>query len=323
MKTFNERRIPDILKKADSVLIATHFQPDGDAIGSALGLCLALREMGKEAWVVCQDPVPLSMRFLPGQEFVKTPEAVSQTPVDVFVSVDASDARRIGTAADCKALGRVSVQIDHHQTSETFCDLCEVDAACAATGILILRLLLDMGAPLSKETASCLYTAVSTDTGNFCFGLMTDEIFEEMAMLMRAGLDLQDHARRLHLTRTKGHIRLLARALGRLEFFADGRVAGLWLCAEDFAECGASMEDAGGIVNRALYIPGVQMAYMGTETKDGVQFNLRSIEPKHVSGVARSFGGGGHHLASGCTIPGEMNKALETMKKAMIAECTA
>lgn len=322
MRSFSNQALVDALKKADSVLICTHVQPDGDAIGSALAGLHFLTAMGKQVAVSCQDAVPGYLRHLKGWDKILKPENVEGT-YDVVLSVDASDKERLGRCAELLSLGKTTGQIDHHATNTMFTQHNEVDSNAAATGMLMMRLSKELAVPLDKDMASCLYAAISSDTGNFMFSSVTAETFEHMRILMDAGLPLAQDARRLHLVETVGHMRLLGAALNSLTLFEGGRIAQMSLSLEDFSRLNAAREEADGIVNHGLYIQGVEMAYLATETQEGIKFSLRSIEPHIVSRVAIKFGGGGHAQASGCTLQTSLLDALQQMKQAMAEELHA
>ena len=319
MTAMNNPQLLTAIKEARRVFVCTHVQPDGDAFGSALALYEILISLGKEAVVACQDPVPIKLRYLNNWDKVVAPEKVTQVS-DLSIAVDASGVNRMGTCADVYFLSPCTVQIDHHTTNTFFAKVNEVDATAAASGILVTRLALALGCTVTPDMATCLYTAISSDTGNFSYGNITSEVFQQMALFMEAGLPLSDTARSLHLMQSKGYVQLLGRALNTLRFIDDGRISGMSLNLKDFEETGALSEESDGIVNEGLYIGGVEMSYLATETAEGIKFSLRSIVSRKVSGVASFFGGGGHAQAAGCLIEGEMAPALEKMERAMIKE---
>jgi phosphoesterase RecJ-like protein len=183
---------------------------------------------------------------------------------------------------------------------------------------LVFRFFQEAGFAFSRDVAVYLYTAISTDTGNFCFSNVTDETFEQAAQLMRSGLPLQETARALHLMQEKEQVLLLGRALYSLRFFEDGRLSGMQLSKKDFLECQAGGEHTERIVNHGLYIPGVQMCYLASEQDDGIKFSFRAIAPCEVSGIAFAFDGGGHAQAAGCTIPGPLEDAISRVRKALL-----
>lgn len=322
MKRISNQALIKALKEANTVLVCTHLQPDGDAIGSALAALHLLEAMGKKVVVSCQDPVPGYLQYLKGSGRIIPPEKV-EGKFDMVLSVDASDRERLGRCAALLSLGKATAQIDHHATNTMFADLNEVDSTAAATGMLIMRLCHEMGIALDADMASCLYAAISSDTGNFMFSSVTAEAFEQMRILMDAGLPLSQDARRLHLVETLGHMRLLGAALRSLTLYEEGRIAQMSISLEDFSALSATKEEADGIVNHGLYIQGVEMAYLATETQDGIKFSLRSVEPHIVSRVALKFGGGGHAQASGCTLHTSLKDALMQMQQAMAEELHA
>ncbi len=322
MKKILNSDLLNAVVQAESVLVFTHFQPDGDAVGSALALRHLFQQMGKRAAVCCQDTPAEKFSFLPAIDEFKTPEEIAGD-FDLHLSIDASDLGRLGTAAQLFSKGTVTAQIDHHATNDRFAMHNEVDAAVAAAGMLAMRLISSLHAAVTPDIATCLYTAISTDTGNFCFPSVTGETFEMAGLLCDAGLSLAPAARALHLMKSAGHMRLLGAALRTLHFFENGRIAGMHITKQDFAACSATQDEGDGIVNHGLYIPGVEMAYLATEIEGGVKFSLRSIEPKMVSPVAVRFGGGGHAQASGCMIKAGMAEAIEKMEAAMAAELNA
>jgi phosphoesterase RecJ-like protein len=310
--------IAEALLEASNIAILTHIQPDGDAIGSSLALMFILRRMGKNVKVFCQDPVPGSLKFLPNWEEISTPQT-SNNKDYIAIALDVSDEGRLGSCFDILKNAKKSMQMDHHATNSFFADINLVDSSVAATGMLVFRLAKELGANIDKDIATYLYTAISGDTGNFCFPSVTDETFDQMAQLMRAGLDIAANAQQLHLLKSLGNIRMIGSALTSLKIKAGGRLSAMCLLKEDFLNNNAKLEEADGIVNLGLYIHGVEAAYLATETKDGIKFNLRCLKPYDVSSVAEQFGGGGHMLAAGCTIENSMDKALESMDTAMEA----
>jgi len=307
-----------LIKASSRVLLVTHLQPDGDAIGSVLALDSLLRRQGKETVVLCQDPVPESLYFLPGWERVKSAlafEAMKAAPFDLSVSVDCSDFARMG---DCGAYFLASpktIKIDHHATNGAFAQESYVDESVAATGVLIYRFFEAFRQEVNQDEALYLYTALSTDTGNFSFGKLTEELFTQMAALMKADLPIVSAARQLHLVKHPAFIRLLTRALDSLTYLAAGKLTMTLLRESDFSDQDANMEHAEGIVNFGLNIRGVQATFLATETPEGVKFSLRCLPPHDVSQAAAHFGGGGHVLAAGCTIEKPFEEAVSLMRE--------
>ncbi len=315
IRVFEHPELLEAIERAQRILLCTHINPDGDAIGSTLAICHALRAMGKEAIPCCGDPVPGKLWFLPGADWVKTPDEIADRQFDLGFALDAADEGRLGSAAALFRRCPITIQVDHHPTNPLYANINGVDGDAAATGCVVYRLLLKMNQPVTGDIAKCLYTAISTDTGNFSFKNTDGEAFAIVAELMRAGLPLNEMSRNLFLMQEEAHIRLLGRALSTLRLFAGGKCACMCLRPEDYRFSYAGPEHSDGIVNYAMNLWGVEMAYLADEKEDGmVKVSLRALPPRDVAVVAQKFGGGGHVLAAGCryraTLP-EMCAALE------------
>jgi len=314
------KKAADTLKGARRVLLCTHVQPDGDAIGSLLAANALLTAMGKDTMMICESPVPENLRILQGWEEIRTPEAAEQATFDLACSLDASDLMRIGLAGGPFTACRDTLVIDHHASNTYFGQQNYVDSHVAATGNLVFRLFDALNVRITQESALYLYAAVSTDTGNFSFGQMDEEFFMQMAGLMKAGLDIAAASRVLHLCKQPAFIRLMARALNSLTCHCGGRLCEMRLRTADFDETGASRENGEGIVNHGLNILGVEMCFLATQENEGTRFNLRAVWPHDVSAIALEFGGGGHLLAAGCTIKAPLDQAADMMRARMERE---
>lgn len=319
IKPFGEESLLSALKGANSFLLCTHVNPDGDAIGSALAMAMALRQMGKQVVVSCADPVPKQLRILPGASEIVGAEALQGRSFDAGFALDASEPRRLGACADAFFRCPVTLQIDHHGDNPRYAQHNAVDADAGATGCIVFRALRALDTTITREIAQCLYSALSTDTGNFCFSCTTGEIFAIMSELMEAGLDLTAMARSLHLLREESHVRMLGRALNSLRIFGDGKCAGMRLTAQDFAMCHALPEHTSKIVNYGLELPGVQLAYLLEEADDGsVKGSLRAQSPWDVSAIAHAFDGGGHALAAGFNTQGSLDEVSARLERTML-----
>lgn len=322
IKFFDEQTL-SALKKAGNVLLCTHVNPDGDAIGSMLATARLLRKMGKEVLCVCQDPVPYTMMWLDGADGVLAPEQATDRSFDTAVALDVPEMKRMGTAAELFSRVPVKIRIDHHPSTETFSDYAAADDAAAAAGELITALWEEMGFELDLPAAEQLYTAISTDTGNFCFNNVRPYTFACMEKLMAAGLDISAAARRMFLCKPRAYAEVLGRALSSLRYFAGGRATCMHLTAEDKEKANATDADLHGIVNFGLQLEGVQMTFMADEAPEGWRVSLRALPGGDVSQIAREFGGGGHVLAAGCRMQGtyaEIEEKLITAFEKAIGE---
>lgn len=309
------------LKGAGRIALLAHVSPDGDTMGSALALRLALLKLGKEAVVCCADPVPQMLMFMEGAETVTRPEALQGQAFDLAVGVDVADEGRMGAAQAVFRSAAATAQVDHHGTNPFYAQVNVVDGSVCATGILVYMLIKGLGAALDKQIAICLYTAISTDTGNFSFDNTTASAFAMMSELMAYDLPLNRLNRILFRQRSRAQLLLLARALSSLRFCGGDKIAAMQLTQADFDACGALPEHAEAMVNFGIDTVGVQMAFLCRETPQGdVKFSLRALPPCNVAKVAARFGGGGHALAAGCTLHMPIDEAAAQMVEALKEE---
>lgn len=308
------------LNGAGSVLICGHVNPDGDAVGSCLALAHGLRAMGKKADVTFEMTLPRLLSVLPGAENVLTPAQAAAREYDTAVSLDVSDPGRMGSEL-LSVYNNVPVrlQVDHHGTNPRFAQENWVEGDAAATGVLVLALLQAMEAEITRDIADCLYAAIATDTGNFCFENTDYEALAAFAILKRSGLNLSRWSRHFFLTREKARTRLLGRALTHLDYFADGLCAGMTLSQADFEAADAGREHTEGIVNFGIDSEGVYAAYLLYENPDGsVKCSLRALPPCRIDRVACLFGGGGHALAAGCSFTCTLEEAKTKVETALL-----
>lgn len=306
------------LKNANSILLCTHVSPDGDAVGSILAMGLALNGMGKRVTMACGDPVPGQMAFLPGADKVVNAGALAGKTFDAALAVDTATPERMGACWDAFSGTPLNMQIDHHGDNSRYARFNAVDGGASAAGCLVRRFMKALDLPLTREIGACLYCAISTDTGNFRFQNTTSEAFSIMAEIMETGMDLPGVARPVHQLREVPHLRLLGRALGSLRFFAGGRGARMTLTLADYAAAGALPEHNSMIVNYAMDIPGVEMAFLAEEKEEGmVKASLRCLPPYDVARIARKFAGGGHRLASGLRCPSDLSRLCGELEKEM------
>ena len=307
------------LQNANSILLCTHASPDGDAIGSLIAMGLALEGLGKRVVMACADPVPHMFRFLPGADRVVNAEALTDQRFDMGMALDAASLERLGKCEEAFLRCPVTAQLDHHGDNPGYARMNWVDGEASAAGCLVHRMMKKMGLPVTREIAMNLYCAISTDTGNFRFLNTTAEAFAIMAELMEAGLDLPAVARPVHQVREIPAARLLGKALDSLRLIAGGKCACMRLTRDDYRAAGALPEHNTGIVNYALDLPGVEMAYLAEERPGECKASLRAIAPWNVQKIASRFGGGGHVQASGLTYKGSLRELEEKLDAAMTA----
>ncbi len=313
----NDRYQQDVLSailSAGSVLLFGHVNPDGDTLGSVLALKLRLERMGKRVQAMVDGFVPGYLAFLPGAESVMNAEAVPRA-FDLAIAVDVASSDRLGKCEALFANAQKTAVIDHHGTNPGYAQINMIDEHAPATAILLYRLFGQMELPMTQEEAICLYTALSTDTGNFIYDSTNAESFAMMSGLMEAGLPLADISRVLFRQKELLHVRLLGEVLPSLRVTGNGKIAGLCLTLEQMQRVGANGGHTEGIVNYAIDLEGVGMAYFAREVEPGkVKVSLRALQPFAVDQVAAKFGGGGHKLAAGLTLCMPMDEVIHTIE---------
>lgn len=316
--------LPEIaarLQEAQDILVTAHIMPDGDSIGSLLGLGMALRNADRRVTMYSADGVPDRFRFLHGSEQVLSGE-LPQTDFDCVVALDCSDERRIKPIWE-QLKTRFVINIDHHPTNTRYGSMNYVDAAAAATGEIVWQLLAEMGISVNEDVASALYVAISTDTGSFKFESTSPQTHRVAASLLETGIRLAEITPRVFDMRSRTAICVLREALQTLQYSADGRVAWIALTEKEMDRCGARDEDLDGLVNYAKNIEGVEAGLIFREKADGtvkVGFRSHKID---VGRLAEKMGGGGHARAAGCSLemslPEAMDEVLTTVAKEIAA----
>jgi len=295
------------LAAAHSVYIACHIIPDGDAIGSLLGLGLALRRLGKSCTMACADRVPSRFDFLSGVH-----EIISQPPTteEVIVTVDASDIERLGSLYD-EAIFRCHpvINIDHHVTNTRFGTVNLVQPL-PSTAEIVYTLIRRLGVQPDKNTATALLTGLVTDTRCFRTGNVTAAQLRTTIALMDAGASLTDITELIFNREPVSTICLWGRALANVQ--THGRVIWTEIGRDMMRGCGASPNEGDGLVSFLASTMGVDAALVFREKDDGrIEVSMRAGPGWDVSGVALQLGGGGHPRAAGCTVAGEMSTVRE------------
>ena len=309
-----------MIRDAQRILFFMHVQPDGDSIGSTLGMIRALRQMGKEAVMVGVDPIPPMYHFLPGWDSYRVEWQEVSGEWDLSCFLDCGDLERVGDALPAVQRGRRTLNVDHHATNSAFAEFNYLDFSAAAVGELAYRILREIGAAIDPETALCLYTSLVTDTGGFRYDSTGPSTHRVAADLIELGARPYDVAQAIFETESLPRLALLARALQTLQLDGGGRVAWMVITQQMLKEAGAEDHDAEGVVNYARAVAGVEVGILFKETPDGrVRVSLRSRKTADVGVVAKGFGGGGHARAAGCTLYTSLDEAVDQVVAAVKA----
>lgn len=311
------------LRTHDDILLIAHVSPDGDTLGSSFALYGALLELGKHAQVVCEDPVPAIYRFLPFSDQLIPPEQAR--PAEAVVCVDCADLARAGRCEPLFQAAKATLNIDHHGTNDRYAEENYVQKA-GATGELIYNVIACMKITLNKNIASCLYAAITTDTGNFSYSNTTADTLRIAADILDTGIDLPYLNRSLFRTIPFHKLKLNALAIGKTELFEHGRIGISCITLEDIHSCGATNEDTEGIIDSIRDVDSVEVAALLRESEDGsIRVSLRGKSCADVSKIATRFGGGGHRLAAGCTMKPPIAEAGEQIlacaKELLLGSC--
>lgn len=305
--------VAEAINSAERVLICGHIMPDGDSIGSILAMGMALKGRGKQVTMAGPDPVPEVYGFLPGVELFLACEKPPPGQYDVLMVLDCSVPGRLGeNFQDLLERKMMVVSLDHHIDSEPFATLNYLDCKAAATGEIVFDLLELMGVPLTGDIATCLYTAIVSDTGSFQYENTTPGTHYRIARLIEGGVSVCKINTHLYEERPLASLRLLGCALNTLHLSNCGRVAWMTVSKEMLDGLGAEHGHTGGLVSYARVIKGVKVGVLFLENEPGkVKISFRSKGPVDVSQVAHYFGGGGHSRAAGCVLEGTLPEVQE------------
>jgi phosphoesterase RecJ-like protein len=319
-------RAAGLLLHAPEVALACHVVPDGDALGSMLGLAVALDRAGVPT--VCswgQDPVDVPARydFLPGQDRLVSAEKFPAAP-DVLVVLDTSARHRLGLLADRLDTARAVVILDHHARGADIDGLMLLDDRAAATAVLVAELLDRSDLSLDRDVALCLYTALSTDTGSFKFESTTPAVHQLAGRLLATGIPHHEVARRIWDTNSVGYIRLLGLALDRLVIEPDavgGR--GLAWTHTTTAEMDAyrvGIDEIEGVIDVVRTVAEAEVAAVCKEDRDGsYKVSVRAKSAVDVGAACATLGGGGHRLAAGYTSFAALTLTVSQLREALAA----
>ena len=297
----------EALERAESVVLATHVNPDADTLGSALGLYHSLRVLGKRATLLNTTQLPYNLDFLAG--ITKFKKELPKS-FDLLVSLDAGSFDRLGIEKPNAPI----LNIDHHKSNTNFGTINLVEPSFAATAQVVYELLKKGGFPLPKESAEALYTALVDDCGFFKYESVNEKVFLCAADLCRHGAQPHEIAKNLTMREPLSKLRLTQKLLETLELYIYGKVGVITLTQQMLAETGATKEMADDVLAMVRSLATVEVAILLREEEDGrVKVSLRSKDYVDVSKIAVEFGGGGHKNAAGFTDGYDFKEVLERL----------
>lgn len=304
------------IHQAERILLMSHVDPDGDAVGSLLGLGHALRRLGKACMLSMPEPVPSKYRFLPESDAITT---LPQGAFDLYVSLDCSDTLRLGHLYPViREAGAPLINIDHHITNNGFGSINWVDAEAAATAVMVVELVSALGITLDRDIALPLLTGIISDTRGFRTPSTNAHALEVASRLMEAGVSLPEVMERTLNTRPYSMICLWGKMLQTTQL--EDRIAWAVLTPEMQRSCASYENGDGGFVNFLATAQEADVAVIFQDKGDGsIEVGLRSKPGVNVAEVALNFGGGGHAHAAGCTIQGSLDQVRDMVLHALRA----
>jgi phosphoesterase RecJ-like protein len=314
-------RILEAIRDSESICVVGHVRPDGDCIGSQLGLTLALMNAGKKATCWNQDPLPAKLAFLDCKKLIHTPEKGHR--FDCVIATDCATLERMGSVAECITDRKVFVNIDHHASNSRYADINWIAAREPSTGELIFRLLKVANWPITPAISDCLFTAVSTDTGSFQYPTTTPATYHVAGELVKRGANLARICDEVYQSYPLARVRLLRHVYNKFRLANENRIAYFWLKKADYTRTGSNPSDSEGLIDHIRAIEPVVVACMFEEVEPGLtRISLRSKSPKvDVNKVAQIFGGGGHPAAAGARVQGTplstQRRVVSALKKAL------
>ena len=296
------------LRKANNLLIISHASPDGDTLGSAYALKLGLESLGKKVQVICPDTIPHKFDYFmfdDGFDFI--PETV--------IAVDVADIKLLGDIYT-QFEGRIDLNIDHHISNTKYAKRLYLDPSAAACAECVYEILVKLGVKIDKNIANALYTGISTDTGCFKYSNVTVRTHEIAAKLYKIGVDAAEINRVMFDTKSRNRLEMEKMVLEKAEFHFGGKCMVLAVTAEMQEKTGCTKDELEGVavISRSVegVLAGVSIKQVG---ENKFKVSLRTYEPLDASEICKSFGGGGHKAAAGCTIEGN----LEYVKQSLLA----
>jgi bifunctional oligoribonuclease and PAP phosphatase NrnA len=314
-------RILDAIRRSDTICVVGHVRPDGDCIGSQLGLSLALLNAGKKVTCWNQDSLPAKLSFLDPKKLIQKPE--KGRAFDCVIATDCASFERLGTIGECIGDRKIFINIDHHASNTRYADMNWISAREPSTGELIFRLLKAANWVITPAISDCLFTAVSTDTGSFQYPSTRPATYHVAGELVKRGANLARICDEVYQSYPLARVRLLRHVYNKFRLTHNNQIAYFWLKQSDYARTGSDPSDSEGLIDHIRAIEPVVVACMFEEIDPTMtRISLRSKSADvDVNKVAQLFGGGGHSAAAGARLSGTplsvQRKVVAALKKAL------
>lgn len=310
-KMMNTAEAARWLMERDNFLIITHVRPDGDTLGSAGGLCSALRELDKTAYVLYNNQT--TKRYSPYMENYWSEDFSPDFVISTDIATEALFPNNVGVYKD-----RVDLGIDHHPSNSEFAEHTLLDASCASCGELVYRLAMDLSGKISAETAKLLFIALTTDTGCFRYGNTTADTHRIASLLLEAGAPGAEINKKLFRTKTRSRVLIESEILNAIEFARDSQIATVVVTQEMIGRAGADEDDLEDIAAIHGQIEGVVVSITVRELEGGIsKISVRTNQLVDAGAICERLGGGGHAMAAGVTLDCEVWQAKEKILAAV------
>lgn len=302
------QKIWQAIRAGKRFFIAGHLNPDGDSLGCTLTMTSLLERLGKTVYAYAAPAIGNDLKFLPGLSKIHVGVLPEQPDFDTVILLECSDRQRGGDLESVLGQAKTLVNIDHHLVSDAYGDVNHIDSKASSTAEIIFQLFEASGEAYCLPTpdeATCLYTGLVTDTGRFVHSNTTAEALRVGSALVALGANVDKINQVIYFTKSYIELKLLGRALEKMEMRFDNKYSQIILTRRDFESFGATPAQTQGIVSQPTMIPGVEVSALIKEEPDKVSVNLRSRGGVDVSQIAQTFGGGGHARASGFKVTGK------------------
>lgn len=312
-------RAAAVIAGADTVALACHVSPDGDALGSTLGMFHALRAGGRRA--VASFPTPFVVaphyRELPGLDLLVPPEEFPTAP-EVMVTFDCGALDRLGDLEPAALAAHELVVVDHHVSNDRYGSVNVIDPDAAASGVLARRLIDRLGLPLDADAAHCLYAALVCDTGRFQYDTTTADVFDLARELVAYGVPVSRLSRTLFEEHRFAYLQLLSEALARAELVGDQRFVWTAVTQDMLKRHDVTIEEVEGLIDILRRTMEAEVTCVVKEERDGsVRVSLRSLGDVDVQAIAQAHGGGGHRFAAGFTSSDGIDETVRSIRAAL------
>lgn len=314
--------IVERIKESNSIAITFHISPDGDSLGSATALMLALRNMNKNVSILCKEEIPDTFSYLKIYEDINTEDFTPKKDTDLVIVLDCGDKKRINAKLDFENRKYSIINIDHHLSNEMYGDINYVSVESAAVGEIIFKIINMLNLNLTEDISAGIYTSLLTDTGSFRHSNTTKNTHEVAGVLIESGLNFSEIHRKIFDNKEFNRIKLYGKVIENMQLQCSNNVVFMFLKKNDLEELGLDQSDTSDLLIFGTKVKGADVTALIKEADGGVKVSLRSKEKVDVRKIAEGFNGGGHVRAAGffneATMEETKNQLISILEKELI-----